>query len=116
MVQAAQSAAQKIAQNVMLLALSRVMLAIGTPIMLSLLSWFALGFVNLEKTVAIQGVEQRRQGEQISELKQFRRDNDGIARQLQQDMATIREGMAAVQRGQVRIEAYIDRQQSGRLP
>lgn len=90
-------AAKKVVQNVMLAAVVRIMLLIGTPTMIALLSWFAGSFVALQQTTAVQAAEQARLVSEVRELQEYRRDAYARGSRMQQDVIAIKEMLTRIQ-------------------
>lgn len=76
-------AADAIAHNVIVAALSRLLVVVGTPAMLALLAWFAGNFIALREMVAVQVAVQSRLVLEVADLQSYRRD--AFARGLARD-------------------------------
>lgn len=78
-------AADAIVHSVLMAALSRILVVLGTPVMLGLLAWFSGNFIALRETVAVQTSMQSRLVIEVADLQQYRRDAfaRGIARDAQ---------------------------------
>ena len=90
-------AAKTVMGNMMLAAVARMMLVIGTPLMIGLLTWFAGSFVALQQHVAIQAAEQARLVSEVRELQDYRRDAFARGAALTKDVVTIKEMLVRLQ-------------------
>lgn len=96
-------AARKVADSVMMTALARLAVLIGTPAMLMLLAWFAGNFIALQQLSAVQAAEQTRLVLDVRELQDYRRDAYARGQAMAKELAAIRDQLA-------RIETRLDRQ------
>ena len=90
-------AAKTVVGNVMMAAIARLMLLVGTPIMIGLLTWFASGFVAMQQLVAVQAAEQARLVSDVRELQDYRRDAFARGAALAKDVGTIKEMLVRLQ-------------------
>jgi len=102
-------AAEQIANSVLLIALNRLLLPIATPLVVATILWLGSTVVQLSQNVALQGADMGRLAGEIEQLKRSRESDQSLARQVQQELAGIREGVASQRRSLDRIEQYIDR-------
>jgi len=92
-----------------LIALNRLLLPIATPLVVATILWLGSTVVQLSQNVALQGADMGRLAGEIEQLKRSRESDQSLARQVQQELAGIREGVASQRRSLDRIEQYIDR-------
>ena len=83
--------------TLMMAAIARLMLLVGTPIMIGLLTWFASGFVAMQQLVAVQAAEQAWLVSEVRELQDYRRDAFARGAALTKDVGTIKEMLVRLQ-------------------
>lgn len=79
------NAADAVAHSVVMAALTRLLVVMGTPAMLGMLAWFAGNFIALREVVAVQTAAQSRLVIEMADLQAYRRDAfaRGVARDKQ---------------------------------
>lgn len=113
-IRAMNAAAKAIADNVMMTAISRMTLVIGTPLLLGSIMWFGGNFIALQQMTAVQASEQARLVSEVHELQQYRRDASSRGAALEQNLVAIRDMLADQRQSLQAINSRLDRSSSGR--
>lgn len=102
-------AARTIVENMMLAAVTRLIVLVGTPTMIGLLAWFAGNFIALQQLTAIQAAEQMRIVADVAELQVYRRDAFARGESMRREDSALRETLREVQQALSRISDRLDR-------
>lgn len=103
------AAGKAIADNVIMTAVARMTVIIGTPVLLTCLMWFAGSFIALQQMTAVQSAEQARLVTEMHELQQYRRDSSARNAALDRDIAAIRDLIADQRQSLQSISSRLDR-------
>lgn len=102
-------AARRVVESVLLAAIVRVMLLVGTPVMIGLLTWFAGGFIAMQTLSSVQAAEQARLVSEVRELQDYRRDAYARGQAMQTQVASIQNILASQARTLERIDDRLNR-------
>ena len=102
--------AEQVANSVYLIAINRLLLPFATPIVVAAIIWLGTTTMQLDRSLAVQQHDLTRLSIELGDLKRGRESDQLLARQVQQDLASIREAVTSQRRSLDRIEAFIDRQ------
>lgn len=103
------AAARTIVDSVILAAIARLAVVIGTPAMLGVLAWFAGNFIALREVAAVHAATQARLVAEMSDLQTYRRDAYARGEAMRREDAAIRETLRDVQQALNRLTDRIDR-------